>query len=248
MKDDGRGVDGLMFEAFVRPMSNYELDFREYSAESVLQWVAGQPPTPEDIQSRYNESGTPIFVVPAFAMPELALAKEARTNYVLGNYMSAIALAALCAEKYAELLGRVAARPVQREVLRNGFVESQSKFLHRLKKLKVIYESERSMFQAIADERNDYLHHKKAADSVTAGPDALRVLRRLFGLLQRLFAHRFTEGKTRLTSELASYMVREGMFSQPDSVDPEGSPPPTPGLDAPPQRKTTSPPTAPEDA
>ena len=49
MKDDGRGVDGLMFEAFVRPMSNYELDFREYSAESVLQWVAGQPPTPAPV-------------------------------------------------------------------------------------------------------------------------------------------------------------------------------------------------------
>ena len=93
--------------------------------------------------------------------------RQAKMNYVLGNYVSTIALCGIVAEKLAILIHRMNTRD---EAKRAEFEKcfGQGRRLERLKELRLINKQSASDFGNIKAARNEALHHWNIPEKRTA--------------------------------------------------------------------------------
>lgn len=209
---DGK-TEGKSVAVFVRPVSSYDLDFANFSAEAWLNFVKDSRIDSGSFPQRYQETDFGLFVVPS-AIPRVIdplmfVAREARANYILGNFMSTIALVGYAAEVFADLLGGVQFPPVKRPQ-KKGNMEGQKPFVDTLLGEGILSKDEHEKFLRILKVRNDYLHHRPGADIAR---DAQELILLLPLLLQRLFGQSFTDGKINFQKELVEYLHREGHFT-----------------------------------
>lgn len=217
-EDEQWSPDGLMFTACVRPLSSFDLDFDRYDAEQVLQFVSTSGHVdPESTKARYLESEFGLFTVPVFVMPMMTLIREARANYIVGNFVSTIILLGLSAELYADTLGQIQPMPVPRGTDNQGRRDSERKFLKGLATASVIGAAEVASFEALAELRDQYMHGRGSGN---IEGDARKSITTMIGLLSRVFKLGISDGKIQMTAELVQHMRRRGLFKPPPEPAP----------------------------
>lgn len=208
-------TEDKMVQVFVRPFSSPDLDDGNFSPEAVLHFARNHEIDPQSFQERYLQTDFDIFAVavgvPRVLDPIMPVIRQARANYVLGNFMSTIVLVGYAAEVLADLLGEIQPVRVIRSQNRKGNTEGQTPFVERLADSGILSACERQTFDRITKIRNDYLHHRPGA---SIAQDAEEIISLLPSILQRLFGHSFREGRLILQAELAAYLDREGHFSK----------------------------------
>jgi hypothetical protein len=217
-EDEPWSPDGKTFEVFVRPLSSFDLDFDRYNAEQVLRFVSTSGHVdPESTKARYLESEFNLFTVPVFVMPMMTLIREARANYIVGNFVSTIVLLGLSAELYADTLGQIQPVPVARGTDNQGRRDSQRKFLKGLAIANVVGAAEVASFEALAELRDQYMHGR---GSGSIEEDARKSITTMIGLLSRVFKLGISDGKVQMTAELIQHMRRHGLFKAPPEPAP----------------------------
>ena len=129
--------------------------------------------------------------------------RQAKTNYVTGNYVGSIALCGIVAEKIAILIHAISTPDKTKREEFEGL--GQAKRVKHLKRAKLIDEQFERDFDAIREVRIDYLHYWQIAEERTA-ERAVQAYAAAIRLVLGMMDAEISEGQVRLNSKLTEYL------------------------------------------
>ena len=134
--------------------------------------------------------------------------RQAKTSYLLGNYVGAIALCGMVAEKVTILIHAI---NTPDECERNEF--EQMRQIRRVKTLKgsnLVSEESDKAFEVIRKARNQYLHNWTSTRDDRMAKEAVRVYGEAVHLVLTVMRIGFTNGKLTLAPRLVEYLAARG--------------------------------------
>ena len=198
----------------------------------MLEWGLGIEPTPEsllkylcplDISSDLSalkkrhddisvyDGNLPIFFEEPYLKENLLEPlRQAKINYILGNYLGSIALSAVVAEKLA-ILRYIMSNPSKTKIKNFQRHCRQETRIQMLTKERLIDESTASNFIYIRKARNPYLHHWNTPRQLSAEKAA-----KAYAAAVRVFAAvivvEFANGKLVLQPHFLEYLAKQGII------------------------------------
>ena len=134
--------------------------------------------------------------------------RQAKTSYLLGNYLGAIGLCGMVAEKVAILIHAI---NTPDESKRNEFERTgQARRVDSLKERSLISNTSAQAFGAIRAARKKYLHHWTSTRDHKMAREAVQVYGATVQLVLNTIGIGFTNGKLTLAPPLVEYLSERG--------------------------------------
>lgn len=137
--------------------------------------------------------------------------KQAKTNYVLGNYVGSIALCGIVAEKVAILVHALNTPDNSERSRFQG--DPQGKRVKELKKRRLISEPSKQNFDCIRDTRRFFLHFWITGKECTA-QQALRAYSAATHLVLDTINFNYVNGIPTLNPKLMTYLEEQGYIKE----------------------------------
>ena len=142
--------------------------------------------------------------------------RQAKTSYLLGNYLSAIVLCGMVAEKVAILIH---ATNTPDESTRGEFERTgQARRVNILKERNLIPNTSAQAFGIVRAARRKYLHYWTSTRDDNMAKEAVQVYEATVQLVMNTLRTGFTNGKLTLARPIVEYLSQQGEFrpEQPD--------------------------------
>lgn len=145
---------------------------------------------------------------------------EAKSNFILGNWLSTISVCGTVCESLTLLIWRMSRVQVNVEIDGKNFPEfskifeidveemTQHNRLKHLKSLLLITDSEFEKLDRIRDIRNNYVHYFKKIESETRRKNAEEVIKETISAVASVIDIDIVDGKANLSKRLQAYIDR----------------------------------------
>ncbi len=221
-------------QVFINPMKLFEWEMEPISTlpedptpERLLQFLCtlGLRSDMEAFKARYRAISVKdqdfFFAIQDAGMVENLSGplRQAKTSYLLGNYVGAIALCGLVAEKVAILMHAI---KTPDEAARDAFERmEQSKRVDALKKRGLTTQSVQD-FGSIRAARRDYLHYWTSIGDERMARDTVRAYGAATRLVLAAMGVSFVNGALALSPPLAAYLKARGVIRDTAGADKSG--------------------------
>ena len=166
--------------------------------------------------SALDQDLTFFFEEPGLLENVLGPLRQAKTNYLLGNYVGSIALCGIVAEKMAIVLH---AMSTPDEAERQKFEDlDQRQRIKELKRTGLVDEECASDYYSIKESRRRYLHRWNVPEERTA-KQALRAYGAALRLVSAAIDYNIVDGKLYLSSKLMHYLNEQGVTTDVEEAE-----------------------------
>jgi hypothetical protein len=204
--------------------------------EAVLTFLcpANEPLNLDTILARYKEISTEpvrLFLAPAEQriLDKLVWPlRHAKASYMVGNYLSVIALCGMVAEMVAILLWEIADRQLNGQPMTNQDEKAlfgsefeklgQERRVAVLSAYKIVGTEQRQHFETIRLARRRYLH-LWSQDHNQLPTDAVKCFHAAVSLVVSAIGQDISDGKLVLNPRLALYLERKGLYEPSDEPE-----------------------------
>ena len=219
------GGGKLNLKGYINPLSFFPVDVpgpdgstNRPTLEQILLFLCppGIPSNVESLVERYRELGQVGMALAVAPNEQEGLERivwplrQARAAYMVGNYLSVIALCGMVGEMAAILLWKLSESKIDQEKKKIDF--EGLPHVHRIKTLvkhEIITPENKRPFTEVKNIRNRYLH-RWSEDHGRLSTDARKICLETEKLVEIAMGASFQDGKVVLPSELIEYLKKHG--------------------------------------